>query len=312
MALPMSRYLASRGDQVTWVCGESVAPLVKTYSQAARVIVVDDMGLMKGSFFHRFWLFIKIWYSFLGQRYDLKLIGHRDVRYRYLVSLAMGKTRSFGDEIDGVKTPNGSRHHSFEYIKLATGKDGVVAVDPSLYLPDAHFQCKGKNRRIGLFPGGGRNLLADDPQRRWPLEDFRRLAQLLLERGYQVELHGSGSDGWVLSLFQDLNVENHIGRYDLVQLMDRMSSAAAVVTHDSGPLHLAGLVGVPVFGIFGPTRGHWRFPLKNKGRILELENPLPCQPCYDGKSFAHCQDNRCLKAISADKVAQAIDSVIES
>ncbi|MBX3017672.1 MAG: glycosyltransferase family 9 protein [Bdellovibrionaceae bacterium] len=311
MALPLSRSLARQGVEVTWVCGQSLEPLVRTFSDAQIIETINDRKLFAGNLTAKLTVFVQVFLRFLGRRYDEVLIGHADPRYRLLFKGVRGPVFSFGSHLGGNRIPTGTRHHSYEYLKLATREDSSMAPDPKQFMPRPLKVWKGQGSKVIAFaPGGARNLLADDRLRRWPITHYRKLAEELLANGFDVQIFGAPTDAWVMQSFQGLNVKNRIGELDLLGFVGALSEVEALVTHDSGPLHIGGLAGVPVFGLFGPTEGSWRFPIGNRGRILQLAEKLPCQPCYDGKNFAPCSDNRCLSAISPHRVFEEIQQTL--
>jgi heptosyltransferase-2 len=311
MALPLSRYLARQGVEVTWVCGQSLEPLVRTFSEAQKIETVNDRKLFAGDLIAKLTVFVQVFLRYLGRSYDEVLVGHADPRYRLLFRGVRGPIFSFGSHLGGNRIPTGTRHHSYEYMKLGTRLDSGSAPDPREYAPKPLKKWNGKGSRIiALAPGGARNLLADDRLRRWPITHYRRLAEELLRHGYEVQVFGAPTDAWVLESFRDLKIKNRVGELDLLGFIAALSDVEALVTHDSGPLHIGGLAGVPVFGLFGPTEGSWRFPLANSGRLLQLPEKLPCQPCYDGKNFAPCQDNKCLSSLSPMRVFEAITETV--
>lgn len=304
MALPLSRALRAQGAHVTWLVGRLPAPLVREYSEASEIIEVDDLALLAGGLALKLWTALKVFFRLLARSFDLILIGHSDPRYRLLVLGALGRKTFFRQP----SSPGDFRHHSYDYVALAD-----ATIDPGRFLPRPRKAWTGKGSRIVSFaPGGAKNLLADDFLRRWPLTHYRALAERLLAAGYRVEILGAASDEWVLESFSGLPVQSQIGKLNLLELVETLAEREALITHDSGPLHLGGLAGLPVLGLFGPTKAQWRFPLKNPGHALELTKPLPCQPCYNGKAFAPCKDNQCLSQITPDQVFEALKEITES
>ena len=70
-------------------------------------------------------------------------------------------------------------------------------------------------------------------------------------------------------------------------------------------MHLAALLGVPVVAIFGSTEPRLTGPLGN-GQII-LRHHVECSPCF----FRECPiDFRCMKAVSAGEVADAVRSIL--
>lgn len=136
--------------------------------------------------------------------------------------------------------------------------------------------------------------------KRWPSERFGELASILpvktLVVGGKSDIDISnrvvaGSKGKAISV---------AGKTSIKELIDIMRKARFVVSNDSGPMHIAAALGVPVFVIFGPTN-----PLRTgpygKGHVI-IRKELKCSPCYKKT----CKDVRCMAAVSVKEVAEAI------
>jgi heptosyltransferase-3 len=124
------------------------------------------------------------------------------------------------------------------------------------------------NGPIVLHPGAGSG------KKCWPAEGFLELARLLKESGREVEviLGEVELERWPSSqIVQFEKVANTQRPRTLLELLDRISTAGAFVGNDSGPGHLAGILGVPTVSIFGPTDPTAWHPLGPKVRIVQGE-----------------------------------------
>jgi heptosyltransferase-2 len=156
-----------------------------------------------------------------------------------------------------------------------------------------------------LVPGGARNVLRDDALRRWPVSHYAELARLLIDGGLRVRLSGSKDDDWVLPAFQGLDVEKHIGTTDLTGTLALMRSSSLVISHDTGPMHLARLVRAPLIALFGPTIPAQVLSMDESVTALWGGANLACRPCFDGREFAACSDNICMSSITPSQVFEA-------
>ena len=107
-----------------------------------------------------------------------------------------------------------------------------------------------------------------------------------------------------------MEVHDFIGKTNLEELLGIYSRADAVVLHDSGPLHLAGLTRIPVFALFGPTNPYEKAPLREDVFVFWDAKRYPCVPCYDGKTYACCRDYVCLKNITPERVFDKMKAVL--
>ena len=104
------------------------------------------------------------------------------------------------------------------------------------------------------------------------------------------------------------NIYNLTGKTSIKQSVALMKRCKLVVTHDSGPMHMAVASGTKILAIFGPTEPKTRLPSKNAYWITPK---LKCAPCYDmyGNYKACEQNNKCMESISVDEVYSKIKSI---
>jgi ADP-heptose:LPS heptosyltransferase len=94
---------------------------------------------------------------------------------------------------------------------------------------------------------------------------------------------------------------NLIGRTTLEQLIEELRKCQLLLTNDTGTMHLATLLRVPVVAVFGSTEPSLTGPLGKGNRIIRHQ--VECSPCF----LRECPlDFRCMKAVSAEEVAAAI------
>lgn len=294
--------------RVTWVAGRTIAPLVEASEAVHRTLVVDERevyGRLGRAEQAR--ALPRLWGELRRESWDDVVLAYRDPRYRMLLGpLAARTVRSFR----GRQAPVPGRYHGDEYFRLLMGRDGswLERVDPAevrLCLPLAPDL---PSRPVALAPGGATNLLREDRLRRWPLENYASLARELTARGRSIVLVGAEGDRWVESAFEGGAIDSRIGRTSLLELVSLLRACDVVVTHDSGPLHLALLGGGRVVGLFGPTIPSEKVP-PNRATILWGGEDLPCRPCYDGSRYADCVDPICLRSASVTRVLDALEGV---
>ncbi len=143
---------------------------------------------------------------------------------------------------------------------------------------------------------------AQHPTRSWPW--FAELAELLLERRLNLVWVGLEREGPSGVPGLDLR-----GRTSLQELLYVISMARAVVSGDTGPMHLARCLGVPVVALFGPTIPEFGFgPLPGQGVVLERD--LKCRPCSLHGEKPCPYGLECLTAIGPEEVAEALSGIL--
>lgn len=303
--------------RITWLAGKKIVPLLKTAGGIDRIVSVDEEALFCSSRLDSLKALLSVWCTLFWKKFDLVVLGHADWRYRLLtLSVLSQETRMFVRK-NGKLFPVPGRYHGDEYLRLVSRKEDWT-MPPFIFPPTevpglSPFLAKslGHNKekpRILLVPGGAKNVLADDRLRRWPIQSYVALAKALAAKGYKVILAGSETDLWVREWFRDVDVVDSIGTTDLSDLIAMISRVEVVVSHDSGPLHLAVLLQKRVVALFGPTNPNEKIPRQesNPAYVLWQGKVLPCVPCYDGKGFARCERNVCMEMISVPDVEEAI------
>ena len=154
---------------------------------------------------------------------------------------------------------------------------------------------------VGFAPGA-----AYGHAKRWPPSRVAAVvARLAQERGaisILVGAHGDREAGREIesALPSGVRVVNLIGRTDLRQVAGILARCAAFVSNDSGAMHLAAAVGVPVTAIFGPTDERVTAPVGNHDVIVR---EVFCRPCM----LRDCPiDHRCMKRITSDDVFEIV------
>ncbi len=169
----------------------------------------------------------------------------------------------------------GSRHQMHEYFDLlGLGADGAAA--PPLISVPADVTGRGREMAPGeagagalvaMFPGA-----AYGPSKRWPAARFAEVARrLAAEMKCRVVLLGSSGDAEVceqVRLESGGTAASLAGRTSLPELAGVLSNCAAAIANDSGGMHLAAAVGVPVVGIFGITDPGVSGPIGPGHRII--------------------------------------------
>jgi heptosyltransferase-2 len=156
---------------------------------------------------------------------------------------------------------------------------------------------------IALAPGAAHQT------KRWPLEHWRLLVDRIVEQGFNAAIIGGDDDtplGVSLAQGAGGRVVNAAGRFELQSTGALLQRAAALVSGDTGAMHMATGVGTPVVALFGPTvRPFGFFPYTSRARVVELG--LPCRPC-SSKGGPRCPlgHHRCMLAIGPDLVYEAL------
>ncbi len=163
---------------------------------------------------------------------------------------------------------------------------------------------------IGMAPGASYG-----PAKKWRPARFGALAeQLALEFGAQTLLFGSAGDRETTKEVQRCSRQPLIdlaGGTDLRTAVALMARCRLFVANDSGLMHVAAALGVPVVAIFGPTDTIKNAPLGSA--VTFITTDVPCRPCYSGPP-ATCHRDRqyCFEDIQTDQVIRALEGALAS
>ena len=189
-----------------------------------------------------------------------------------------------GDRVltDAIAIEDPNRHKSADWLRLLDSFGGATQVDqPRLRVSEserrwaeAYLRERGITstiRIIGVHPG------ASVPEKRWPLDRFREVAKALTSRQGVRVLAFIDPLGYGESLAEIEGVVTaKVGLRELMALIERCE---LLVCNDSGPMHIAGALGVPTVAIFGSGINLWFAPLGGRHRLITVENVA------DGKSI---------------------------
>lgn len=202
-------------------------------------------------------------------------------------------------------------HTVFYYLGLLKTLDEVEAfTPPALYLREEETAAaakllastgsgSGSGPWVGLSPGA-----AYGPAKRWPPERFAALGrELAREFGARLVLLGGPGEAPVANLVKTqlgLPVLDLAGKTDLRQALAVLSHLNLLVTNDSGLMHAAAALGVPLVALFGSTDPAATGPFTPRATVLR--QPLPCSPCWRRTCAL---GYACLTAIGVEEVLSA-------
>lgn len=100
------------------------------------------------------------------------------------------------------------------------------------------------------------------------------------------------------------------GQTTIRQAAAVLEQAAAVLTHDSAPMHIAAALGRPLVSILGPTNRHRTGPYGMPRSVVQAD--LPCVPCYL-KQLAQCPyHHQCMRDVGVDAVVREVVAALQS
>jgi heptosyltransferase-2 len=147
------------------------------------------------------------------------------------------------------------------------------------------------------------------PAKQWPIEYFAEVAKQRIAEGWQVWVLGSPKDAGIGLRIQTLagaGCINLCGQTHLVDAIDLLALTRAVVTNDSGLMHVAAALEKPLIALFGSSNPLMTPPLSNQADILYLR--LKCSPCF--ARTCRYQHLKCLKDITPAQVLEKLRAMV--
>jgi heptosyltransferase-2 len=240
-----------------------------------------------------------------------------------LVTFAAGIEERWGYPTDmrglflnrAVATPATRGHQLDDYTALLAALNAPRVVDdvPTIKLPKA-IRERGRKGLLsiglhldrpvfGIHAGGlyGR-------AKHWGDDRYVEVINRLRLEGYDVVLLTSPREREqaqkIATTCNGVPMVGHDG--DVLELAAAISQCAAVITNDSGPLHVAAALSVPTVSIFGPTDPD-RTVIPGASRVVR--SSLECTPCY--QRDCPLRTHQCMNDISVDQVFSAAVSLFE-
>ncbi len=147
------------------------------------------------------------------------------------------------------------------------------------------------------------------PSKRWPPEYYARVAETMIGDGWQVWLFGSANDQAVTATLAEAmspDAREHCvdlaGRTRLGEAVDLLAEASAVVSNDSGLMHIAAALARPLVVIYGSTSPGFTPPLAEKVEILSI--PVDCGPCFQRECpLGHM---KCMTGVAPERAVDAL------
>ena len=204
--------------------------------------------------------------------------------------------------------PRRLEHQSARYLRIAQICGGGNSHQPTsnirMAASDERSAINYQPLQIGLSPGAEYG-----PAKRWLPERFAEAAaKVAAQTPVQWVLFGTPKDaeiGEQIATSLGDSCVNRIGQTTLDQLILALRDCRLLLTNDTGTMHLASLLGVPVVAIFGSTEPGLTGPLGD--RHIILRHHVECSPCFLRKCPI---DFRCMKAVAVQEVVDAVLSIL--
>jgi len=146
------------------------------------------------------------------------------------------------------------------------------------------------------------------PAKCWPAQHYAAIAKQHQQQQGQVWVLGSEKDKTIGEAIQshcDQPIQQLCGQTSLSEAIDLLAASHAVVSNDSGLMHIAAALGKPLVALYGSSDPKFTPPLHRQAKILSLT--LSCSPCF--KRTCPLGHTHCLQNISPEQVTLALQEL---
>jgi heptosyltransferase II len=327
MSIPALQAIRSRWPdaEIVLLARPWVADLYRGQSYADRILVYDHKGKHKG-----FWRRERLARALRQEKFDVAVLFQNAfdaawIAWRARIPERIGYardgrslllTRAIPVPVKG-EAPDHEVYDHLELLRRAGWIECLPAVDEISIVVSGQDRQKALERLLaaGVRKNAVRIAFASGAAygsaKCWEPERFAELADRLIAAcDADVILFGApqerGMAARIISAMRH-RAFNLVGATPIGELPALLSACRLFIGNDSGAMHVAGAVGIPVVGIFGSTDPEGTRPLTPQFTLIR--EAVDCSPCFLRKCPI---DHRCMTRISVDRVFQAAEFLLAS
>jgi heptosyltransferase-2 len=319
MSLPAVEALRARfpSSEIVLVAKPWVSELYWNHPAVSRQIVYDAEGEHWGA--GGFWKLVQ---KLRSERFDAAILLQNAFQAAWMawragIPVRIGYARDGRSALlsEAVEVPPRAAygHQAYYYLQLLFRSGLIEKPQPveevHLHLVESErrwaveqlqtMNLSGKRFLVGICPGASFGAA-----KRWLPDRYAKLADRLIDAlGADVLIFGSRSESPLAEAVARTMGHTPVlvaGKTTLREFMALLAKCHLAITNDSGPMHLAAALGLPLLAIFGSTNERATGPVCLRVRIIK--HPVECSPC----GLRECPiDFRCMTGISVDDVYQA-------
>jgi heptosyltransferase-2 len=216
------------------------------------------------------------------------------------------------------------KHQVSYYLNILNS----VGIETPDFHPYIHLTAEERNKATDViksgFPGNHYPIIGINPgavygpAKRWPSEKFAELIKTIIDKldgkciifGSKAETGIADEINSEITKLGITNADSRIlalaGKTGLRELAALIAECDVFVTNDSGPMHMASALYMPVVAIFGSTNPVTTGPFGERHKIIT--KAMPCSPCMERE----CPEGhvRCMTEVRADEVFEAVENIL--
>ncbi|HJO95633.1 MAG TPA: lipopolysaccharide heptosyltransferase II [Victivallales bacterium] len=309
--------------EIDWFINISFAPILSYIEKDLNRVILFRRKDFK-NWFRAVKTFLNLFFDIRKSKYDLVIDMQGLMRSAIFTFIARsGKKVGFSDVREKIST---LAYHN----KIDIPEDITHAIDKNIYLVASIFKTDHSvpdyilpvNENINIkrilqsknIESGDRYITISPGARwttkTWPPEFFAKISDDITKEhpDIKIVLIGSGAEIKIAKKLTDLCLiakpVSTVGETSLAELVELIRNSELLLTNDSGPMHIAAFLRVPVFALFGPTYPEKTGPYWEWHKVYQSEKG--CIKCL--KRDCSVNTLECQKNIEDEKVAQDINN----
>ena len=299
--------------KISWLTSPLEAKLVRLLP-GIEVIEYDKRSGFKGMFAIRQQLAARCFDYLLHLQWSLRAsLLTRMVKAQHRVGFARAQSREKQHWFVNQLAPQAQGAHVL---------DSFLAVASVLGVSEPSLPCK-----LNLPPLSNAlptpyvvvNPSASKAERNWTLEGYRALLKAIAAKGWHLVLTGGPSEGekqFAEQIVQDLDVPvtNLVGQTQLDEMLSVLKAARLVVAPDTGPAHMATIVGTPVLGLYAHSNPARTGPYRNLAEVVSVYEALAEKEYHQKPSdlpwSTRVHDPKAMQYIEVDAVVKQLEAML--
>lgn len=193
------------------------------------------------------------------------------------------------------------------------GVEATATAGPLLKLqPDPKFQPIAIDGDYVVLNPGFSGIQKQDyrSHRGWPNDHWSNLITLITQQsGLAVVINGTQEERQYFDPLLELPGVHSLFGSSLPTLIRTLEKARCIISVDTGTMHLATALGIPVIALFGPSNFELTGPYPGKAPCRVLTSGVDCQPCYQTPLQKQCRFNRCMQMLRPEEVYAAFEDI---
>lgn len=250
--------------------------------------------------------FLSLWKTLYREKFDTVLIFHASQRLIFPLCSLLGARQIIGTAglnkgLDSLFTrtlPNEHQHEIIRRMKIIESIGAAAASETLLFVPECHLSLLPPGKKwIALHPG------SKDSFKRWPTQNFAEVGHRLKEQlGYEILITGTRSEKALMEETAAKIPGAHLADPDLPlhTFASLLQEIDLLISNDTGPVHLACALDLPVVAIYSATDPSLCGPYRAKKAAI-IYKPRTCEPCLKRR----CRRPFCLLQVRPEEVFQA-------